>query len=148
MECYVATRMLFSYFDPSDPCLPSYAEIHLWPAPQLATYLLFFAATVAIEAPFYFWLLRRQTFLRSLAWILAINVMTHPLVVYVWPRVCESHFIRYREAMLLGELLVPLAEGLVLWKLIPLAPRGAFLTAFVANFFSWYLLSLPSFRLF
>lgn len=51
--------------------------------PDVKTYAMLLAFTLAIESPFYWWLARENTRARKITtWLLA-NLLTHPVVVFV-----------------------------------------------------------------
>lgn len=103
-------------------------------------YLLVFAKTCALEAPFYYAALRRQPLIRFLAALMALNFATHPLVFFFIP----SLFSRYLTSALVSEFFAAFAEMALVWLLLSKwesrssAWSGA-LWILTANLFSWEL---------
>lgn len=103
------------------------------------TYVLFFLLTVALEAPIYWYFLRDRITPAS-RWVAAlfcINLCTHPLAILGFPQFFALAGDTKLTALVATEVFAPVVEGLVLWKLLNIPPRVAFVASVAANLFSW-----------
>jgi len=101
-------------------------------------YATVFFKTCFLEAPFYFWCLRRENTYRSLQILLTANFLTHPIVFFIFPLI----FSRYVPAALWAELFAAGAEMLFVGYLMArshgrLSGVSAALMILLANLFSW-----------
>ena len=94
-NCFGPTALLREWLDPINQslvCASILYETASAPALTLAAYLMTFAATIILETPLYWFMLRRfstANFRQVANAIMWGNLATHPLVVLVWPHVCE-----------------------------------------------------------
>ncbi len=104
----------------------------------MGLYLTIFSATVVLELPVYLaGLARRLGAARALAWIVALNVITHPVVYFVFPLLIA----RYWPMVIAAECFAITVEGAIVFLVVRRAPRpltlpGAYGLAFAANAFS------------
>lgn len=101
-------------------------------------YATVFFKTCLLEAPFYAWCLRRESFLKTVQLILSANFLTHPIVFFVFPLL----FSHYVPAALSAEVFAAGAEMLFigLWMKSSYGARAGWSSAFIillANLFSW-----------
>jgi len=103
-----------------------------WENPDLhAAWLRAFLLTQLVEVPLYVaigW--KRASLLHLAAAGAACTAITHPMLWFVWPHVVHD----YTAFVITGEIAVTLAEGVVLWLLVPkISPTRAAGAALVAN---------------
>lgn len=104
----------------------------------LDQYWKYFLLTLAFEAPVY-WLFLRKTLStqKILLAIVALNLLSHPIVYFVFPELADQYGVSFGEYVLIAELFAPLVEGLALWKVFKIPARRAWMIALAANVFSW-----------
>ena len=118
-------------------CAAQY-EIYEFSIPGWWEYLLLFGFTYLFETPIYYFFLRRQFTLKKIAFIsLALNLFTHPLVIYAVPAWMSKVGGHEGQAILIGETFAPLAEYLMLALIFRVPHRQAFFASLCANLFSW-----------
>lgn len=94
--------------------------------------------TILIEAPFYYFALRKKLKLDQIAlYMVTLNLATHPLVLIAMPQFFALAEFPKITAILVGELFAPAFEGLMLWRMAGLPASRAFGFAFLANLVSW-----------
>jgi hypothetical protein len=102
-------------------------------------YFVVFLKTCLLEAPFYFLaLVRSQGWLRSLAILVAANVLTHPLIFFVFPALFRTYLVSAFSA----EVFAAAGEAMLVYGLVRAwAPSKAALRAaaliVLANLVSW-----------
>ena len=101
-------------------------------------YFKLFVSTVALEAVFYvfgfFVFTRKLEWSKILSAILLGNVLTHPVVCLVLPKILAS--MPYGYYLLIAEVFAPVVEAIVLRR-FGLSWTASLLTSFAANLFSW-----------
>lgn len=139
-NCYSPATLLQDYLRPDT--IEASCRILLEDAmsPQTmggGAYLFLFLLTNLLEAPVYGAALGFTR--RSLLKILILNLATHPLVTWGFSALFTAHQLPVRDYVLVSELFAPTAEALLLQCVFNTSPRRAWLTAFAANLFSWWL---------
>jgi hypothetical protein len=91
-------------------------------------YLLGLALTLAVEVPVVLLLLRRRGWKRVLAAALVANLVSHPLLHFVLPRIVSP--MARGQFILVGEIGVFVLEALIYWAVLrprpwPLAVAAA-----------------------
>lgn len=102
-----------------------------WHPPTFAHWLGLYAKTLAVEIPVYVWLTRGTVPPRRAALAaLACSTITHPILIYLWPRL----FTDYQPYIVSGELLVAATEAVVFYLLArPVTWTRAVAVSFIAN---------------
>lgn len=139
MECIEALNLILSYFIEIPECRAMLHDARYWPVPSLSVYLKYFVITLVLEAPVYALILYRLGWKKATAALVFVNLLTHPLIVYVWPLIARQYNLGYRELILIGEGLVPLIEALALKFILQDRFVKILFIAYLANFASWYL---------
>lgn len=102
-------------------------------------YLTAFLATNALEAPFYFWLLRRVPLQERTVYLFSGNLLTHPAVYFLFPFFFFKASQGYGVLLTFSELFAFGAETLFIYFL---GRTRFFPTVFwivTANLFSWWI---------
>lgn len=109
-------------------------------------YLYTFSQTCALEFPFYAWFLglRQGRWPKTLAGVIAINAVTHPLVFFLF----MSAKAPLLWAALAGEAFAFGFEAFACWYFLGLRAREALLASTLANLFSWQVAPLLTYALF
>lgn len=100
-------------------------------SPVVAAWLASHLLTQGVEVPLAVALLARTgapAWRRGVASALGTLVM-HPILWFVWPRVVADPTLGLAS----GELLVLGVEAVLLWRLVPAAPRDALAASALAN---------------
>ncbi len=93
----------------------------------LKTYLFFFAMTCLFEWPWY----------RKPARVMVLNLLTHPLVVWVGPLLIRKLGGSYGVYLLAAEGFAPAVEAWALHRIFGVSGARSVLLAWGANLFSW-----------
>lgn len=101
-------------------------------------YLKTYFATNALEAPFYFWLLRRKTLQKRIVYLCSANLLTHPAVYFLFPFVFSKIGQDYGFFLTVAELFAFGAETLFVYfrTKTDFLPTAFWIVA--ANLFSWW----------
>jgi hypothetical protein len=101
-------------------------------------YLKVFFETNALEAPFYFCLLRRKTVQKRLVYLFSANLLTHPAVYFLFPILFSKMNQAYGTFLTSSEVFALGAETLFVYFLAKTRfPSTAFWIV-SANLFSWW----------
>ena len=107
---------------------------------SLFSYLGLFFLTCVIEGPIYWLGTRRQLPLtRILFLIFFVNLLTHPLVTWVFPLLAIQIHASYGSYVIFSEIFAPLIEALALHFQFRLSWKRSFLVSIAANLGSWWL---------
>lgn len=110
----------------------------MWiPEVTIGEYTKYFLATVALEFPVYFLLLRDVSRAKKLLVTVLVNVVTHPFVFLVLPKIIVNGQRSYSEYALIAETFAPFAEGLILTLWLRQGGLRGLAIAVAANLFSW-----------
>ncbi len=101
-------------------------------------YLKIFIATIVLEAPFYFFLNKNAGFLKKIQDLLAFNLITHPLVYFVFPYVGFRLATSYVNMLIAAEIFAPLAEAALYLCFQKKNRSTAMALILSANIFSWW----------
>jgi len=111
---------------------------------NLIAYVAVFLLTCSLEAPIYFLAAHKWKFKphQTLHQILVLNLATHPLVYWVFPRVMEA--LEWRAAYMVtsAEVFAIVTEALLLKYCWKYSWRWAWGASLIANLFSWWAGSL------
>ncbi len=101
-------------------------------------YLKIFFATIVLEAPFYFFLSKDASLLKKTQNLVLFNLITHPLVYFVFPYVGFRFATSYVSMLIAAEIFAPLVEG-ALYLCFQKKNRATALALILgANIFSWW----------
>jgi hypothetical protein len=104
----------------------------------LNTYFVFLGLTLLFETPFYYLFLRKNfSILKILRVSLVLNLLTHPLIFLVFPRIADEQGITYGWYVLAAESFALVVEWLVLWRAFKSPFLISLWIAATANLFSW-----------
>jgi hypothetical protein len=106
----------------------------------LGFYLVIFATTCFLEAPFYYWFTHKSLRLsKQIEMILVVNLATHPFVTWVFPLLFLKLQSSFGEYVIAAEIFAPVTEALLLRLVYKQSWQRASFTAFIANLFSWWI---------
>ena len=105
---------------------------------SVVEYLKAFAITNLLEAPFYFWLLRRLPFPRQFFYLICSNLITHPAVYFLFPYIFYKGGQSYALFLTIAEGFAFAAEALFIYLKAGTAFCSTALFVTIANLFSWW----------
>ena len=142
MNCFENPLSIFSYFA-SEVCGDVYGKVSVVYTLSAAQYLQLFLLTVLLEGPIYWLILRKSLSTRKIiAAIFIVNLATHPLVCFAFPRIGQHLHWSEGCTEILSEIFAPVVESSILLFVFKVKPKKAFLAGFAANLFSWLIGSL------
>ncbi len=102
-----------------------------WHPPPLSHWLLLYLKTLAVEIPIYALLTRRIVApTRAILAAVICSTITHPLLIYGWPRLMPD----YRTYIVSGEILVAILESVIFYVVArPIPWSRAIAASFIAN---------------
>ncbi len=107
---------------------------------SLATYLVYFAVTYALELPAYWFFLRNDfSFLKIARLTLVVNILTHPIVFWIFPRIALMQQWNTLTYLLAAEFFAFAVEAAALVWLYNVKAPQAIAGALIANIVSWQL---------
>lgn len=106
---------------------------------SFSTYIRMFGMTNVLEWPFYALFLKqmRVSYIKSLAIVFVLNLMTHPLICFVFPLLGQRLGVTYGQYILFSEAFAPLVEGMILAVYLRQPFAKCFWVAFTCNLISW-----------
>lgn len=125
----------------SSSCMARLMNDPVVPDISFAQYFLYFSLTCILEAPIY-WLAARRFGKGSkeiLLLILGLNLATHPIVVFVMPRISLMLGQSSLFDVSSSEVFAPVVEALLLWRVGRFPMVWAIPVAIAANLCSWWL---------
>lgn len=108
-------------------------------------YLYIFLQSNLLEVPIYYLFFKKNiNFTKNLAFVTAINSLTHPIVFVVLMNLKQS----YLQNIMIAEIFAVLAETIFFISFLKTSYLRAFFAALIANFFSWQIAPMITYVLF
>lgn len=140
LNCYSPLAILTALFSPKSlslVCAVGLSQATYFSAMRLPRYLVYFAVTCLLEAPFYIGGARQLSPARTLKQILWLNLSTHPLVTFAFPFLFSLAHRQEIQTILTSELFAWTVEAMILRWAYGYSQARALVLSLTANLFSW-----------
>ncbi len=104
---------------------------------NFSQYIFVFLSTCLLELLFYFWVLKKYSYLSRLLGLGIANLATHPIVYFLLPWLFSKQAIEWKYYLLTAEIFAPIAEAIILSVFFKIGWGRSILLMLAANLFSW-----------
>ena len=105
---------------------------------NLGAYMLAFACTCLLEAPFYFYLLKKESRRKRIFLLISANLLTHPVIYFLLPTLLSHWRTTQLSYLGIAEVFAPIIEAAYLSKMCAIKFKKSLAWMILANLTSWW----------